>query len=195
MFDVFLSRSPDASNLCIVSLALAAALIVTPANAGSCLKDSREFSVAEGDILKLRDYLCQVQNGSVRVQFHRVNDLTFGAVINDVVPDALKPILGNSNVVKNEVYREWNNLLQQFGEDESVTGKLAVFPAGDRDSNTHLSPQEPPKVKVLVPSQGEEPAPDFPLEVSVISEFKNSSRFSHREIEKRTEYILEISDL
>lgn len=155
-------------RLLALYLFIGTALIGAPSHAASCLKDQRTFPMAEGEALKLRDYLCRSESANLRVQFHRVNDLTFGTIMSAAIPDALEPLFGNGRLIENEVYREWASLLDKFGEEESTDATLSVFAAGDRDANMRLSTQQAAKVRVLVAGQGNNPAPDFPGETSVI---------------------------
>lgn len=83
--------------------------------AGNCLRDFRNISHG-GENMRLRDYYCRGDNGAkVRVQFHRVTDYVATAMLDNTLPPNFQPILGGVKPVPNEVYSEFQLLMDSFG--------------------------------------------------------------------------------
>ena len=101
----------------------------SPSMAGTCIKDAREFKIADGTVLKLRDYLCESQGGTrIRVQFHRLNDRTFSGIVGNKLPTILSSIFGQARLVENEISLEWQRLLSRFGDEEFAAGRTLSLP-------------------------------------------------------------------
>jgi len=145
----------------------------SPSMAGTCIKDAREFKIADGTVLKLRDYLCESQGGTrIQVQFHRLNDRTFSGIVGNKLPTILSSIFGQSRLVENEISLEWQRLLSRFGDEEFVgdrTLSLSVDAAGDRSGSSEVPAGESLPVRMLLPEQRAQPSDDFPPDAAIIS--------------------------
>ncbi len=98
---------------CLLSLL---PILSAPANAAQCLQDIRTIS-SGGNQMRLRDYLCRTQNNqSVRVRFHRVTDFVAHGILAGNLPAGFKSLFGKPKLITNEVYRDYNKLMDKFGE-------------------------------------------------------------------------------
>jgi hypothetical protein len=104
----------------IISLLVTAivAFSARPAEAGGCLKDTRQTKVDQANAARLLDYLCTSEQDAqtrVRVQFQRLSGLATGAVLNGGSAPWLSALYGNYKVADNEVLKEYKTLISRFG--------------------------------------------------------------------------------
>ena len=86
--------------------------------AGQCLEDTREVNVDAKNAVRLRDFLCSNADGQpmVRVQFVRLNEIAAGVLLGGGKGPWPSRIWGKPKVIENEVLKEYQSLIKQFGD-------------------------------------------------------------------------------
>lgn len=107
--------------------------------AGQCLSDTREVAVADQGSKRVRDYFCRSDRGTgsggLRVQFLRLTDLAFDALLARKIPGGLSAAFGPVKLVKTETYGTYEALISRYGEHvrserEGTCAMLNLFAAG-----------------------------------------------------------------
>ena len=93
----------------------------SPANA-QCVEDPREVKFDQDNVIRLKSYLCragQEQNDpQIKVEFHRLSEAAASILVGkQPQPKSFKGVFGNFNVVENDVFKSYAELLQKFGEE------------------------------------------------------------------------------
>lgn len=123
----------------IIAFTLALFAVAGPLEAGQCLSDSREVSVADKPSKRVRDYFCRsdrgTDSGGLRVQFLRLTDLAFDALLSRKIPGGLSSQFGPIQLVETDTYGVYTTLISRFGERarserEGTCAMLNLFAAG-----------------------------------------------------------------
>lgn len=96
---------------------LATLASLSPA-AAACLADTREINLGGENAVRTAQYVCgygEDADQKLRVEFHRLSDVAAGAILAGQTPEALKPILGDPRLIKNEAGDAYRSLLDRFG--------------------------------------------------------------------------------
>lgn len=133
-----------------------------------CLKDVREMgkAVQGAQSTRLRSYLCGTNGRSLlQLEFNRLNDLAMGLLLRRTMPEPIGSRWRTARIVENDVSREFNRLISEFGVSEiqenfaqlDIQPALPTSAASDTRDQTKIDP-----INVIVPQQGQSTFVDFP---------------------------------
>ncbi|HXM31391.1 MAG TPA: hypothetical protein VN919_04435 [Xanthobacteraceae bacterium] len=118
------------SNLILRAFAPAMCLFLlgSAAQAG-CREDPRSVNFGEGNVVKLKSYLCapdgNANNYQIKVEFFQLSDNATSLVLAKSSSKFLKKTIGSPKLVENEVAKIYADLLKRFGTLRSLTGPYA----------------------------------------------------------------------
>ena len=94
-----------------------------------CFEDRRTVTFDQGGNVQFRSYGCQVDGGSLRVEFHRIGALAASLLFADKTSAGLEKAIGRPRLIANEVSATFLSLLQQFGSATASKDKYIAFSA------------------------------------------------------------------
>jgi len=163
-----------------------------PASAGQCIENIRKIEKAfdnDGDPLQAKDYLCRTQDGRsiARVQFERLSGAEAGALLAGEGKPWFAERIGDLQIVKNEVWREYKALIDRFGigaDPDSTPRTLqhidrlaAKKPAGATAATGAAGTVQP----LELPSLPDIPLVDETVEILTTNRWPASLKFDYSE--------------
>ena len=176
-----------------VSYLLTGALDCSAAN---CLKDAREVASAEAgaQATQLRSYLCGANGrGVVQLEFNRMNDLAMGLLMQGKLRGPVASRWRNARIIPNQVLREFERLIAEFGVAESdenfALSVEAALPGASGGSSTPMPING--DVRTIVKGQGESTAVDFP-DPAALASITSSTQVpaGYATVESRDSYLI-----
>lgn len=131
---------------------LAPLVLSAAAQAGQCLKDSKQISlrgVETESAVRINEYLCRSNSGNfegLKVEFHRLNSLTASMVLTGRLVPQMEAIFGNAQVRQNSIYKQYIDLIEKFGVPFDRGWGAIELSVGER-AGGHESSPEPVTVK------------------------------------------------
>ena len=132
-------------TLLLVPLLIAA--LVEDSHGADCLRDDRTITFPDGSS-QIRSYACKADNSEapqLRVEFHRLSEISAGNLLLGVQSTTLDPILGKPKILRNEVGDEAKKLFDQFSFRQTVSACLSTrveTPKGGKDYRANSSCEE-----------------------------------------------------
>jgi hypothetical protein len=114
-----LIRRASVHAIALVLLGVPTALLACSASAAAatCLRDSRTIAFPDGST-QIRSYVCKLDTAvvpQIRIEFHRLNEASAGALMKNMTSPDVARILGNPTLLSTSTGIEAKKLFDQFG--------------------------------------------------------------------------------